>query len=123
MEIIYILWGDRMRKTKYCCYNIKHGCYFEFQKGDYFTEEKHWLESSLFIDDDIVNALNLGALFGEAIPNFNYYGPTKVTKEQWLAVKKMSENMTLQIKDAINEIDEWVQNCFLTDNCFSICGI
>ncbi len=112
-----------MKKLKYCCYNIKHGCYFEFQKGNYFIKEKHWLHDSLFIDGDIVDELNLGELFYKTIPNFNYYGPTKVTKEQWLAVKEMNEQLTLQVKDVINEIDEWVQNCFLTDNCFSICGI
>lgn len=112
-----------METEKYCCYNIKHGCCFEFQKGDYFIEENHWLESSLFVNEDIVNALNLGALFCKAIPNFNYYGPTKVTQEQWLAVKKISESMTFQIRNIIDEIDEWVQTCFLSDACFSICGI
>lgn len=112
-----------MKELKYCCYNIKHGCYFEFQKGDFFIEEKHWLESSLFIDEAIVNELNLGTLFCKAISDFNYFGPTKITKDQWLAVKERSNDMTAQIKNAINEIDEWAQNCFLTENCFSICGI
>ena len=111
------------KKTKYCCYNRKHGCYFEFQKGNHFSSEKHWLEDSLFIDEDRVNELDLGLLFYQVIPHFNYYGPTMVTKEQWLCVKSRSQTSTMELNDVINEIDEWVQNCFLENTCFSILGV
>lgn len=112
-----------MEKLNYCRRGIRGGCYFEFQMGDYFFEEKHWLKSSLFLDEDMVNELNLGRLFLLAIPDFDYFGPTRVNREQWTRIKQLSMDMSPSVQAVIDEIHQWAQGCFQSEECFTILGV
>lgn len=112
-----------MREMKYCCHGIHGGCYFEFQKGDHEQKQLHWLDSSLFLHADTVDELGLGLFFYRAIPGFNYYGPTKISRRQWETIKSKSAEASLDLQNVINEIDMWAQVCLGSEDCFSILGI
>lgn len=102
--------------------NNKHGPYFEFQKGNFYIKEKYWLKSSLFMYIDIFDELELYKLFQEVL-DFNYFGPNKISKEQWSRIKNISANFSAESQAAIIEADEWVKKCCSTEEFFSINGI
>ena len=100
----------------------KHGtCYFEFQRGIY--QEEHWLSDSLCLHADIFDDLGLFKLFSEAIPHFNYYGVTIVTKENWQALIYLSKEYGGEKEAVISELTSWVEACFQLEEAFTICGI
>lgn len=96
-------------------------CYFEFQKGKHIS--KHWLKDSICIHADLFDELLLFYLFSDSLDNFDYYGPNnEVGKEQWHnIIEKSKENE--QWKLVIEELSPWVEECFASHKCFTICGI
>ena len=98
----------------------KSTCYFEFQKGKY--KGKHWLEDSICIHDDLLND-EIYQVFVAAISQFNPFGITEVTKEQWQQVKSNAETVGGEVLIAVMELDAWVENCFEKEEIFTICGI
>lgn len=109
---------------KYCCTNNERqgSCYFELQKGRQL-KWIFWKDDSLYLHADIVDELQVGQLLQQAIPHFAYYGPTIVTWENWQEVKRISAERDSKTQDVMNEIDEWVKECFFLEDCFSIFGI
>ena len=93
-------------------------CYFEFQKGKF---KDHWLNTSLYIHQEIFDELELFCLFSFAV-SFNYFGPTEIGKEQWNEISKKA-NSKPHWKAFTEELTPWVKACFLEDRCFTICGI
>lgn len=98
----------------------KSTCYFEFQKGSH--EGKHWLEDSICIHDDLLKD-EIYQVFVAAIPQFDPFGITEVTKEHWQQVKSNAEAVGGEVLVAVMELDEWVVNCFEQEEMFTICGI
>ena len=95
-------------------------CYFEFQKGKY--SNKHWLKDSLCLHADTFDSLMLYELFSNAIGNFDYYGPTEVSKAQWENLVAKSKENELW-KAVIEEATPWVEEGFTKYTCFTIFGI
>ena len=95
--------------------------YFEFQRGRH--RGKHWLERSVFLHADLFDQLNLFDIFSEALPHFNYYGPTEVTQNQYKKLKTLALAQGGEVAVVMEELDHWVQDCFYIENVFTICGI
>lgn len=94
---------------------------FEFQKG-HFTGS-HWLDSSIYIDDDLFRTSDLFELFSFVV-NFSYDGVTEINSSQWDMIKERASSCTLKItQNIISEIDHWAKDCFRTEVCFTICGL
>ena len=62
-------------------------------------------------------------MFVAAIPQFDPFGNTEVTKEQWQQVKSRAEAAGGEALVAIIEIEDWVVKCFEEEEVFTICGI
>lgn len=109
---------------KYCCLNNERqgSCYFEFQKGKQ-DNWCFWMDDSLYLHADIVDELHISKLLMQVVPYFHYYGATHVSREYWQEVKRLSGEMDSKTQEIIAEIDEWVQNCFLTEKYFTLLGI
>lgn len=98
----------------------KSTCYFEFQKGCH--KGKHWLEDSINIHDDLLRD-EIYQVFLAVISQFDPFGITEVTKDQWLQVKSRAEAVGGEALDAVMEIEDWVVKCFKEEEVFTICGI
>jgi hypothetical protein len=96
-------------------------CYLEFQRGQY--KDKCWLSDSLNLHDDIFNNLSLHLLFVQALPNFDHWGLTKVSKPQWKKLKQMAHITGGEVEKVIVELTPWADECFRSESCFTICGI
>ena len=96
-------------------------CYFEFQRGRF--RGKHWLDRSVYLDAELFDHLHLFSLFQEALPHFNYYYVTEVSPAQYEKLKSLALARGGESSALIQELDHWVQDCFLTENVFTICGI
>lgn len=96
-------------------------CYLEFQEGQY--HDKCWLDSSISISDEIWDKYQMSKLIHMVVPNFDFYGLTMITKEQWLAIVENSQNEDCLCKDVIQEAIPWVNKCFESNDVFTICGI
>jgi len=95
---------------------------FEFMRGH--LKEEHWLESSIYMTEEIFQAANLEEILTTTIGNFNYYGPTEITEQDWNRIRKAADVSNSEIaKIVISEIDDWSKDCFQTETCFTICGI
>lgn len=109
----YFLNEDQRKATK-------STCYFEFQKGKF--DNGFWLKDSLYLHADKFDSLMLFALFSNTIEDYSCYAPTEVNKEQWeILVAESKENE--QWKDVVEELGQWVDECFIENKCFTICGI
>ena len=95
-------------------------CHFEFKKGKF--QDKHWLDTSLFIHMEIFDELELYKLLSFALEKFNYYGPTEIEKEQWSEISEFAKSKT-QWNAFCEELASWTEACFFEDQCFTICGI
>ncbi|MEA0552862.1 hypothetical protein U1P98_03945 [Lysinibacillus irui] len=95
---------------------------FEFMRGDFKNE--HWHKSSIFLTTEAFDVLHL--YIEEVLPDFNYFGPNKVNREQWnqIAFNAISLNNSVDIAFLrfFNSIDYWVKENFEEHICFSICG-
>ncbi len=96
-------------------------CYFEFQRGRF--RGKHWLERSVFLHMDQFDRLQLYELFSKVLPHFDYFGLTEVGPAQYEKLKALAMTRGGEIAELFRELDHWVQDCFLTENVFTICGI
>lgn len=96
-------------------------CYFEFQRGRF--RGKHWLERSVFLHIDQFDRLKLPELFSEVLSQFNYCGVTEVRPTQYEVLKALAMARGGETAALFRELDHWVQDCFFTENVFTICGI
>jgi len=87
-------------------------------------KKEHWLESSIFITEDCFNSTELGGVLSKVVHGFNYYGPTEITMSDWINIKKEVFSSCSEItKQLVSEIDEWAEECFKHESCFTICGL
>lgn len=97
-------------------------CYHEFQKGEW-KRKRFWKEDSLLIHDDIYHRLELGKLISGVIAEYDPYGITKVSKEQWDEIYRIAEEIGGEIFYAISEANVWVCKNFESEEVFTILGI
>ena len=96
-------------------------CFFEFQKGD--CEDAFWLDDSVSIGDTLWDELNFTDLFKSLCPDFDYYGRTVVTHTQWREIKNLAEENGGAQYEAVKELSMWADECFLSNDVFTICGL
>lgn len=108
---------------KYCCYMSQRDgtCYHEFQKGEFLGQ--YWSEDSLLIHDVTLHRIELNRLFRSAIPTYDIYSATRVTREDWDKVYDKAQELGGEILEAVEEIDAWAEETFEEYDCFSIIGI
>lgn len=97
-------------------------CYFEFQKGNWRKEKKHWKDDSIVIGDLEFNDF-LYDVIVSVIPKFDYYGSTIITKKQWDEILKKADSIGGKVKEAIKEADSWVKETFQEYGYFTILGV
>ena len=97
-------------------------CYFEFQRGNWRKEKKHWKEDSIVIDEMVFLDV-LCDLFEEVVPKFDCYWVTIVSENQWDSVKKKAMEIGGETLVAVDEADIWVRENFKEHDCFSIIGL
>lgn len=96
-------------------------CFLEFQRGEY--DGSCWRTDSLCLDDDIFNAMKLYGLFKSAIADFDHWGITEVTEEQWRELKKTFDEKGGEYAELISELDPWAQDNFSEHMVFTVFGI
>lgn len=94
---------------------------FELMKGTF--SGTHWLEDSLYIPEDLFQQMELEKIFNICLNHFSYFGVTTVIPSEWNNVKQVTKKDFPCSFKIIAEIDNWVQVCFETEECFTICGI
>ncbi len=100
---------------------IEHDA-FEFLKGNFCG--KHWLDNSIFIAEDVFLQAELNHIFSSSMKSFAYYGITVVTEKDWIKIKNAAQAYPLQMTASIIcSIDNWANECFKEESCFTICGI
>lgn len=104
---------ERKQKHTTCC--------FEFQKGAW--QEKCWLEDSICLDADIFDENHLYELFIKAVPQFDSYGPTQVSEAEWQTLLQLSHSCGGIQEEIIQELAQWVRDCFQSESVFTVCGI
>lgn len=100
-------------------------CFFEFQKGKPkgLGRNRFWKEDSILLHMDLFDQLNLFSVFNAALPDFDYYGETTVTADQYEVLKATGFAQGDEIAKLFLELDIWVTECFKTESCFTIQGI
>lgn len=107
--------GICLRKSQ-----LAGSCYFEFQRG--WQDGRFWLADSLYLPDEDFDRLELPSLLFRVIPEFNYYGPTRVTTAQWAEVLAQSAKAGLGTRAVLQEINQWVRE-LPQEPGFSVLGI
>lgn len=97
-------------------------CYFEFQKGRH-QGDQYWLPDSISISDTLWDRYHISDLIRSVIKNFDYYGPTAVTKNQWDEIMKLSQEAGGAWAQITAEAAPWVKECFKKQDVFTIMGI
>ena len=77
----------------------------------------------MFLDACCFDYLKLYDIFREALPHFEYYYVTEVTLSQYEDLKALAMHRGGETADLFRELDHWVQDCYFTENVFTICGI
>lgn len=106
---------EKQRKASHSSY------YFEFQKGVY--QDECWLPDSISIYAGLWDGFDLSNLIRQAIGEFNYYGPTVVTRRQWNEIVKTAQRSGGVWKAVVEEAVPWVNDCFKEYDVFTILGI
>ena len=74
-------------------------CYLEFQRGSFKGE--CWLSDSISLHIDIFDGLKLYQLFRKAIPEFDFYGITEVTLDEWEKLKEFALEQGEEVQKVI----------------------
>ena len=93
--------------------------FFEFQKGTY--SGKCWLDDSMLLDADLFDEYHLSKLFKAVLPDFDYYGTTVFTREDWLRICGNAKNTAAE--ELLNELSPWIDDCFNEYDTVSLLGL
>lgn len=96
-------------------------CYFEFQKGPY--HDKCWRNDSINISDALWEKYDLSDLILRVNGNFDYYGITEITKNQWNEIVELSRKSEGVWGKIIAEAVPWAEECFHDYDVISIIGM
>ncbi len=95
--------------------------FHEFQMGN--KTGVYWDKASILLSDDIMQDSSISSLFERIIPNYDYYGPSIVTKETWELLKEAAVKESEIIRDIIREMTPWAERSIELYKCFTIIGI
>lgn len=108
---------------KYFCKPDKRKgtCYYEFQRGGF--NEEFWLEDSLLIEDEIWYDSGLEDFFFETVPDLELYGTAEIDETMWKNILEKTEDSEETVKEALEELGEWVKDNFKENKTFTIAGL
>ena len=101
----------------------KGTCYHEFYKGEW-DGKTFWKEDSIPIHDEIMYK-NRGFVeaIEEVIPTYDPYDITEVSFENWIKIGKIIQQKDENSKEIYKEANEWLEDVFKENDCFTILGI
>ncbi|MBQ5815859.1 MAG: hypothetical protein IIW33_00195 [Oscillospiraceae bacterium] len=100
---------------------LKGTCYHEFYKGKW-DEKTHWKEDSIYLHDDYMHR-DFVKLLVKNVPNYEYFGPTTVTKVQWDNIKAKATKKGGKAEALVSEVESWISDTFSKHDEFTILGI
>lgn len=95
--------------------------YIEFQKGAF--ADTFWHEDSLLINEEEFRDLHMAGLFRRAFEDYDYYGITEVTIEDWNRLCELVGDCNEELRLAFNELRIWAEECFEEYEVFNILGL
>lgn len=101
------------------------GCtdFLEFFPGKRKENSSFWNKKSILINEDVFDEIGLGSYFDQYLEDFDFYGFTEVSEEQWNKLVKNSNMLSKEVQCSIQEIDQWAQIVFEESDVFTIIGI
>lgn len=99
-------------------------CYHEFFKGEWDENAcVFWSDDSLNIHDDFMISLGLDSLIHSIVDDYDPFGETKISKEQWEKIYARAEEIGGNLFEAICEVTPWAEANFGQYEVFTILGI
>ena len=95
--------------------------FVEFQKGA--DDGKCWHIDSISMDEELFSELHLRRFFSKILPEFDYYGITQVTSDDFSRLKENAADFSLDADACMKELDEWVGENRDSEILFTIYGI
>ena len=95
--------------------------YFEFQPGA--LKNRFWQPDSLYISPEAFDESGLESLLRAVLPDFAYYGVSRVTKRKWKAVQSAAEQADDDARAVVAELAPWADACFLNHRVFHVLGL
>lgn len=97
---------------------------YEFQTGIWDEEAMVFRkEDSIYLSDSIMYRLEFDLLLLCSIPEYNPFGETSVSKEQWSQIIDMAEKAGGELLELVREADLWAKNVFAEFGVFTIIGL
>jgi len=101
----------------------KGTCYHEFYKGKWDNETR-WKDSSVYLHDDILyDAQDFVDAIREVITDYDPYGPTEVSVDDWLKIGKIADQKDILAREIYQDANMWVQLACVECGCITILGI
>jgi len=95
--------------------------FIEFQKGR--DDGKCWHIDSISMDEELFSELHLRRFFTKILPDFDYYGITQVSREDFENLKENAAAFSLDADACMKELDDWLGTNGDSDILFTIYGI
>lgn len=101
----------------------RHGTvYHEFVQGEWDEEAMiFWSDDSLYLYDTVM--FELHQLFKAANVEFDRFGETVITLDDWNALVKRANELGGEILELIEELRPWAEENFRNNEIFTILGI
>ncbi len=90
----------------------------EFFKGKW--NNLFWNDDSIYIYDEDFTDTGMKKLFMDVMPEYSPYESTEVTPEIWQSICETAFGRT---KEAVKDLNDWVQGVFSECGVFTILGI
>ena len=97
-------------------------CYLEFCSGQQTSENKFQNKNSLFVLDNAFYCMDVGNAIVQVIDDFDMFGETFITKEQWATVYQSASAFDNETRQVLEEINHWVMHT-LDEDAFTILGV
>ncbi len=98
--------------------------YLELVWGKYSDDMHFWNEDSMYIEGYTLEEIHgMDVLRGTgALPEFDYFENTVVTKNDWIRMKRILNEVGGPFEILLYELEAWVGDGFETHDCFTILG-
>lgn len=99
-------------------------CYYEFYVGTWDKKRRQfWHKDSICITDHDWTATGFEALVADVVEEYDRYGYTVVTHEQWSVILQRAEASGGELWLAVSEAANWAKINFCRHKVFTILGI
>ena len=101
----------------------KGTCYHEFYKGKW-DGSTFWKEDSIFLHDDVMfEQKGFVEAMKKVVPHYDPYKETEIKKDEWIKIGTIMQNADQESKELYDEANEWLEQVFQENNCFTILGL